>query len=188
MKSLLLVNIDTPPTPINLSKLIALLKDEYYHFDVLVFDAVSFIHLIRHIVLTYSIDESYIDVIRKSLNNNFYKTHLSFSSFDLSFAVLDYLYSKYAETKLKNCTILHLLYMYDFEIFIFNSTYINYFFPMIANDNPVPNQLEDIDRLALTVADFTNFYSFGSIDKIYLDAVKLSLPTVSSWKILEFTN
>ena len=188
MTSILAVTFNNAPNELDINNLVSLLKDDEYWFNTVMFDSVSFLHLINYIVETYGLEESYSDIIRKSINTRFYYPQFPVSSFSLTFAVLDYLYAHYADTKLKDCTILHMLYMYDFEIFIFNSSYINYTLPTFINEGiNVVDSLKDSLSFRSFVPKFGLLHLYGKFDKIYLDALCSSLGISNSWKILELS-
>lgn len=105
------------------------LIDNFNKIESIVTNQLSFLDLIDSICNQYNLEEDMFDIVRRSVSNKSHMYNFPMSSKDFAFAVLDYLYYKYADNKLSKCALLRIIYMYDINITIYDASSLTLLVP-----------------------------------------------------------
>ncbi len=82
----------------------------------------AFNSFITNICEQFNIQETIFRLYEKVILSAHHSGKLLISTTEIIYMIIDYLYSKYADTNLANCRIINLIYMYDVSIFVFDES------------------------------------------------------------------
>jgi len=170
------------------------LIDNFNKIESIITNQLAFLDLIDSICSTYNLEEDMFDIVRRSVSNKAHMYHFPMSSKDFVFAVLDYLYHKYADDKLSKCALLRIIYMYDIDITVYDASSLTLLVPFAyCNGKQVVDLIEELGQLkySLGVYPYDLFtYALPTNNDIFFTILNkyLNLPSQRWIDILERNN
>ena len=124
----------------------------------------SFIDFISATCSDFNLSESFGDIFRKVILNNYRMNHLPISTINITYLIIDYMYSKYSDTALVDCRLLNLLYMYDIKIFISDQNYFDIIGLNIGIPKLTIDRISDLNFIRSIVDDTSILLQFLDIN------------------------
>jgi hypothetical protein len=90
--------------------------------------------------------------------------HLPISTINITYLIIDYMYSKYSDTALVDCRLLNLLYMYDIKIFISDQNYFDIIGLNIGIPKLTIDRISDLNFIRSIVDDTSILLQFLDIN------------------------
>lgn len=124
----------------------------------------SFIDFISATCSDFNLPESFVDIFRKVVLNNYRMNHLPISTINITYLIIDYMYSKYSDTALADCRLLNLLYMYDIKMFISDQNYFDIIGLNIGIPKLTIDRISDLNFIRSIVDDTSILLQFLDIN------------------------